>query len=66
MKNFISTDTGWVACGRVEITVYCEEHTITTFRPFIMQSDSELLILNFRSEKKMGLLMQSILQNPTG
>ena len=28
-------------------------------RPFIMRSDSELLILIFRSEKKMGLLMQS-------
>ena len=29
------------------------------FRPFIMLSDSELLICIFRSEKKMGLLMQS-------
>ena len=28
-------------------------------RPFIMRSDSELLIFMFRSEKKMGLLMQS-------
>ena len=28
-------------------------------RPFIMRSASELLIFIFRSEKKMGLLMQS-------
>ena len=28
-------------------------------RPFIMRSDSKLMILIFRSEKKMGLLMQS-------
>ena len=36
-------------------------------RPFIMRSDSELLIFIFRSEKKMGLLiMQSDFANPTG
>ena len=34
-------------------------------RPFIMRSDSELLIFIFRPEKKMGLLMQSDFANPT-
>ena len=29
------------------------------FGPFIMRSDSELLIFIFRCEKRMGLLMQS-------
>ena len=32
---------------------------IRTFRPFIFLSNPELTILIFRSEKKMGLLMQS-------
>ena len=34
-------------------------HTVLRVRPYTMRSDSELLIFIFRSEKKMGLLMQS-------
>ena len=35
-------------------------------RPFIMRSDSELLIFIFRSEQKMGLLMQTDFAKPDG
>ena len=32
---------------------------VVGIRPFMMRSDFDLLIFIFRSEKKMGLLMQS-------
>ena len=35
-------------------------------RPFFMRSDSELRISIFRSEKKMGLLMQSVFVKSDG
>ena len=39
--------------------IFVPNLSLATLRPFIMRSDSELLIFIFRSEKRMGLLMQS-------
>ena len=39
--------------------MYYQVPSKASVRPFIMRSDSELLILIFPSEKEMGLLMQS-------
>ena len=46
-------------CGTFLLKICAHSERYRNLRPFIMRSDSELLILIFRSEKKMGLLMQS-------
>ena len=49
------TDTTTVSQG----LFFFAEENISRIRPFIMRSDSELLIFVFRSEKKMGQFMLS-------
>ena len=60
--HICSTRIGDTRCFSFAAPVHTEPLRLT-----IMRSDSELLLCIFRSEKRMGLLMQSdFLQNPTG
>ena len=55
-----SDDLGhWILKSNFILSDLAKSDCISRPRPFIMRSDSELLIFIFRSEKKMGLLMQS-------
>ena len=49
----------YVPAGNIGTIAATGQTQNSALRPFIMRSDSELLIFTFRSEKKMGLLMQS-------
>ena len=66
--------TYWSVC-EVQIAIWfgptgCSDSKRATgllfIRPFIMRSDSNLLIFIFRSEKRMGLLMRSDLAKSDG
>ena len=51
---------GCIRCVDIVRCWHPKESVTLELRPFIMRSDSELLIFIFRSEKKMGLLLYSM------